>query len=198
MRRITDWLAIAAGWSLVVYCVAVGVEIIGRRYLGFSLQGVDEIGGYLMAVIVAIGFSGALYSHAHIRIDLLLPRLSRQAALWLNVAAVASIVAFAVFLLWQGVRVLMQSHALHAVAPTPLLTPLVIPETIWVITLLYFVLSAAAFFVKVLVHALSGEAQQVAGLLGTSAGRTDEGSGRTDELGGLTGEGDGRLARRSQ
>jgi TRAP-type C4-dicarboxylate transport system permease small subunit len=173
MRRLTDWLAVAAGWSLVVYSVAVGVEIIGRRYLGFSLQGVDEIGGYLMAVIVAIGFSGALYSHAHIRIDLLLPRLSRPTALWLNVAAVGSIVAFAIFLLWQGVRVLVQSHALHAVAPTPLLTPLVVPETIWVVALLYFVVAGAAFFVKVLAHALRGEAQQVATLLGTSAGRPD-------------------------
>ena len=191
MRRITDWLAIAAGWSLVVYSVAVGVEIVGRRYLAFSLQGVDEIGGYLMAVIVAIGFSGALFSHAHIRIDLLLPRLSRATALWLNVAAVASIVAFAVFLLWQGVRVLVQSHALHAVAPTPLLTPLVIPEAIWVLALLYFVVSGTAFFIRVLAHALRGEARQVATLLGTSAGRTDERTAPVDE-------GTGQLARRSQ
>jgi len=174
MKRLTDWLAIAGGWSLVVYSLAVGVEIVARRYLGFSLQGVDEIGGYLMAVIVAIGFSGALYSHAHIRIDLLLPRLSRSTALWLNVAAVASIVAFAIFLFWQGVRVLAQSHALHAVAPTPLLTPLVVPETIWVVALLYFVLSGFAFFVRVLAHAVHGEAQQVATLLGTSAGRSDQ------------------------
>ena len=190
MRRLTDWLAIAAGWSLVLYSVAVGVEIVGRRYLGFSLQGVDEIGGYLMAVVVAIGFSGALYSHAHIRIDMLLSRLSRPTVLWLNVAAVASIVCFAVFLLWQAVRVLVQSHALHAVAPTPLLTPLVIPETIWVVALLYFVLAGAAFLFKVLRYALRGEARQVASLLGTSAGRNDEASGRTEDA-------SGRLAPRS-
>ena len=173
MGRVADWLAIAAGWALVIYSVAVGVEIIGRRYLGFSLQGVDEIGGYLMAVIVAIGFSCALYSHAHIRIDLLLPRLSRSTTLWLNVSAVCSLIAFALFLLWQGTLVLIQSHALRAVAPTPLLTPLVIPQAIWVAALLYFLFSALAFFIKILAHALRGEANQVAALLGTSAGRAE-------------------------
>jgi TRAP-type C4-dicarboxylate transport system permease small subunit len=174
MGRVADWLAIVAGWALVVYSIAVGVEIIGRRYLGFSLQGVDEIGGYLMAVIVAIGFSCALYSHAHIRIDILLPRLPRGVTLWLNVAAVGSLIAFALFLLWQATHVLIQSHALRAVAPTPLLTPLAIPQAIWVAALLYFLLYALAYFIKVVVHAVRGEANVVAALLGTSAGRSEK------------------------
>jgi TRAP-type C4-dicarboxylate transport system permease small subunit len=172
MGRVADWLAIIAGWGLVAYSVGVGVEIIGRRYLGFSLQGMDEIGGYLMAVLVAIGFSCALYSHAHIRIDILLPRLPRAVTLWLNVAAVGSLVAFAVFLLWQAIHVLVQSHALNAVAPTPLLTPLVLPQAIWVAALLYFVLSTLAVFVKVVAHATRRGADEVATLLGTSAGRS--------------------------
>ena len=171
MGRVADWLAIVAGWGLVAYSVGVGVEIVGRRYLGFSLQGMDEIGGYLMAVVVAIGFSCALYSHAHIRIDVLLPRLPRVVTLWLNVAAVGSIIAFALFLLWHAIQVLLHSHGLNAVAPTPLLTPLVIPQSIWVAALLYFVFSAVAVFAKVFAHAMRGDADEVAALLGTSAGR---------------------------
>jgi TRAP-type C4-dicarboxylate transport system permease small subunit len=171
MRRIADWLAVATGWALVVYCVAVGVEIVGRRYFGFSLQGVDEIGGYLMALIVAIGFSCALYSHAHIRIDILLPQLPRSVTLWLNVAALASMIAFALFLVWQGANVLAHSYKLKAVAPTPLLTPLAIPQALWVAALLLFLIATLACFIKVLAHALRGETDEVAALLGTSAGR---------------------------
>ena len=171
MGRASEWLAIAAGWALVVYCVAVGVEIVSRRYLGFSLQGVDEIGGYLMAVIVAIGFSSALYSRGHIRIDILLPRLSRSTTLWLNVAAVFALIAFAAFLLWQAGHVVIQSRALRAVAPTRLQTPLVIPQAIWVAALLFFLVAAVTFFVKVLGHAVRGDASEVAGLLGSSEGR---------------------------
>jgi TRAP-type C4-dicarboxylate transport system permease small subunit len=171
MARIAEWLAIAAGWALVAYSIAVGVEIVSRRYLGFSLQGVDEIGGYLMAVIVAIGYTCALYSRGHIRIDILLPRLSRSTTLWLNVAAVSSLIAFSAFLVWQAGHVLIQSRALRAVAPTPLQTPLVIPQAIWVAALLFFLVAAVAFFAKVLARALRGDATHVAVLLGTSEGR---------------------------
>jgi TRAP-type C4-dicarboxylate transport system permease small subunit len=171
MRRLAAWMSIVVGWGLLIYCVAVGVEIIGRRYLGFSLQGVDEIGGYLMALVTAIGFTCALYSRAHIRIDILLPRLSRSTTLWLNVAASGSIIAFALFLLWQETTVLIHSYTLRAVAPTPLLTPLAIPQAAWVVTLLLFFFATLVYFIDVLKHALRGEADEVAKLLGTSAGQ---------------------------
>ena len=173
MGRVAEWLAIAAGWARVVYTIAAGVEIVSRRYLGFSLQGVDEGGGYLMAVGVAVGFTCALYSRGHIRIDILLPRLARSTTLWLNVAAVFSLIAFAAFLLWQAVHVLLQSRALRAVAPTPLQTPLVIPQVIWVAALLFFVVAAVTFFLRVLALAWRRDAAQVAVLLGTPEGRPD-------------------------
>jgi TRAP-type C4-dicarboxylate transport system permease small subunit len=171
VRRLADWLALLTGWALLLYCFAVGAEIVGRRYLGFSLQGVDEIGGYLMALIVAVGFTVALYSNAHIRIDLLLPRLPRALTVWLHVAAIASITAFALFLVWQGAGLLAQSYRLQAVAPTPLLTPVVIPQGIWLAALVFFLLASLAFLVKVLALALRGEADKVAALVGGSPGR---------------------------
>jgi TRAP-type C4-dicarboxylate transport system permease small subunit len=162
MRRLADGLGIVAGGALLIYCFAVGVEILGRRFFGFSLQGVDEVGGYLMALIVAVGFTCALYGNAHIRIDLLLPHLPRAVTLWLNVAALASMIAFALFLVWQGASVLTQSYNLKAVAPTPLLTPLAIPQGIWVAALLFFLFATLACFVKALVHALRGEVDETA------------------------------------
>jgi TRAP-type C4-dicarboxylate transport system permease small subunit len=172
MRRVADWLAVLTGWALLLYCFAVGVEIVGRRYLGFSLQGVDEIGGYLMALIVAVGFTVALYSNAHIRIDMLLPRLPRAVTLWLHVAAVASIAAFALFLVWQGAGLLAQSHKLNAVSPTPLLTPMVIPQAMWLAALAFFLLAAVVLLLQVLVRALRGEAERVGEMVGGSVGKT--------------------------
>jgi TRAP-type C4-dicarboxylate transport system permease small subunit len=172
MRRVADWLAVLTGWALLLYCFAVGVEIVGRRYLGFSLQGVDEIGGYLMALIVAVGFTVALYSNAHIRIDMLLPRLPRAVTLWLHVAAVASIAAFALFLVWQGAGLLAHSHKLNAVSPTPLLTPMVIPQAMWLAALAFFLLAAVVLLLQVLVRALRGEAERVGEMVGGSVGKT--------------------------
>ena len=172
MRRVADWLAVLTGWALLVYCFAVGVEIVGRRYLGFSLQGVDEIGGYLMALIVAVGFTVALYSNAHIRIDMLLPRLPRAVTLWLHVAAIASITAFALFLVWQGAGLLAQSHKLNAVSPTPLLTPMVVPQAIWLAALAFFLLAAVVLLLQVLVRALRGDAERVAEMVGGPVGKS--------------------------
>jgi TRAP-type C4-dicarboxylate transport system permease small subunit len=172
MRRVADWLAVLTGWALLVYCFAVGLEIVGRRYLGFSLQGVDEIGGYLMALIVAVGFTVALYGNAHIRIDMLLPRLPRPVTLWLHVAAIASIAAFALFLVWQGAGLLAQSHKLNAVSPTPLLTPMVIPQAIWLAALAFFLLAAVVLLLQVLVRALRGEAERVGEMVGGPVGKS--------------------------
>jgi TRAP-type C4-dicarboxylate transport system permease small subunit len=171
MRRVADWLAVLTGWALLLYCFAVAFEIIGRRYLGFSLQGVDEYGGYLMALIVAVGFTVALYSNAHIRIDMLLPRLPCRLTLWLHVAALASIAGFAAFLVWQGAGLLAQSHKLQAVSPTPLLTPLVIPQAIWLSGLTFFLLAAGVFLLQLLRQALRGDAERVAEMVGGPAGR---------------------------
>ena len=171
IRRAADWLTLLAGWGLLAFCAAVGVEVVGRRYLGFSLQGVDEIGGYLMALVVATGFSAALCDNAHIRIDLLLPRLPRRLTLWLHVAAVASLSAFASMLVWQGATLLAESNKLKAVAPTPLHTPLVIPQGIWLAALTFFLVACFAFLGRILLHAVRGEADEAAALLGSSAGR---------------------------
>jgi TRAP-type C4-dicarboxylate transport system permease small subunit len=148
VRRLADGLAILTGWALFLYCFAVGVEILGRKYFGFSLQGVDEIGGYLMALIVAVGFTCALYADAHIRIDILLPRLPRTLTLWLNAATQATLIGFAFFLVWQGSDVLAASYRMKAVAPTPLQTPLAVPQAIWVAGLVLFLFAAIACFVR--------------------------------------------------
>lgn len=156
MRRLADGLAILTGWALLIYCFAVGVEILGRRYFGFSLQGVDEIGGYLMALIVAIGFTCALYANAHIRIDILLPSLPPRVTLWLNAAALASLAAFALFLVWQGATVLTRSYELRSVAPTPLLTPMALPQAIWVAGLVLFLVATLAAFIRSVLQAARG------------------------------------------
>lgn len=171
IRRVVEVLSTLGGWALILYTFLVGFEIVGRRFFGYSLQGVDEIGGYLMAVLVALGFSHALYHRAHIRIDLLLAHLWRPLTMWLNVAAMASLVAFAVFLLGRAWIVLAQSYEMGAVSSTPLLTPLVVPQSIWVAALVLFVLAACTCFVRVLRHALHGEADEVAEIVGSSAGR---------------------------
>lgn len=171
VRRAVDVLVIAGGWGLIVYSFAVGVEIVGRRYLGFSLQGVDEIGGYLMAIVVALGFSSALFDAAHIRIDLLLGKLPRVVAMWLNVLALAGMLALACFLVWRSWIVLSESYGMDAVSSTPLLTPMVVPQSLWAGALVLFAIAAGAHLVRAVGCGLRGDAAAVDALAGSSAAR---------------------------
>lgn len=156
MRRLAEKLGVAVGWALLLYCFAVGLEIVGRRFFSFSLQGVDEYGGYLMALIVAVGFSCALYSGSHIRIDILLPKLPQRLRLWLNAAALGALFLFSVFLVWRGSDVVMQSYQLKSVAPTPLLTPIAVPQALWVAALALFVAATTLVFIRSVRIALRG------------------------------------------
>jgi TRAP-type C4-dicarboxylate transport system permease small subunit len=168
MRRIVDWLAVLGGWALLIYCFLVSIEVVGRRFLNFSLQGVDEVGGYLMAIASALGLSAALYGRAHVRVDLLLPHLPPRLAMWLNVAALFSLFFYGLLLLERGWIVLVQSYSIHAISPTPLRTPMILPQGLWEAALLLFALASGTMCVIAFRHALRREADKVADLAGTS------------------------------
>jgi len=81
LEAIGAWLF---GGVFVVLSVAVAVEVTMRKVFNRSLQGVDELGGYALAVGAALAFSLALAARAHIRIDLVHERLPRPLRLVLN------------------------------------------------------------------------------------------------------------------
>lgn len=69
-------LALGAEYVLLVQAVVTAVEIITRKVFSHSFQGVDELGGYALAIAGAVGFGYAAVTCAHTRIDLVLSKLS--------------------------------------------------------------------------------------------------------------------------
>ena len=78
MQRLDRVLAMMFGFSLLALALAVAVETIMRKVFNKSLQGVDELGGYILAVAAALSFAIAIHARTHIRIDLLHDRLPRD------------------------------------------------------------------------------------------------------------------------
>ena len=58
------WLALIAGYLLLGLALLVTAEILLRRFLNVSLQGGDEFGGYVLAILAAFGFSWWIMSIA--------------------------------------------------------------------------------------------------------------------------------------
>jgi TRAP-type C4-dicarboxylate transport system permease small subunit len=125
------WLQIACGWALVAISVATLYDIVARRFFGHSVQGVNELGGYLLAIVSAFGFSSALLQKAHSRVDFLFGRMPPLMVALLNAIAAVLLFCLAAFSVWHGWHVLDESLLFDARAPTPLQTPLWIPQGLW-------------------------------------------------------------------
>jgi TRAP-type C4-dicarboxylate transport system permease small subunit len=144
------WLQIVCGWALLAICFATLYDIVARRVFNHSVQGVNELGAYLLAIVSTFGFSSALLQKAHSRVDFLFPRMPAGMVAVLNLLAAMSLAGLAIFSVWHGWHVLDESLLFDARASTPLQTPLWIPQGLWLAGLGVFagVTSACA------VHAL--------------------------------------------
>jgi TRAP-type C4-dicarboxylate transport system permease small subunit len=135
-----DILVILSGWWLIAFSLASCFEMVSRKLFQYSLQGIDEIGGYTLAVTSAIGFSYTLITRGHTRIDFLVSKMPVPARAALNFLAMLTLALLAAFALYRGWDVLSESIEFQSTATTPLQTPLWIPQVIWFIGYAMFAL----------------------------------------------------------
>lgn len=131
MRSALDTLyrtaGVIAGMFLVV-TLAVILLGIASRLLGLYVRGTDDYAGYSMAAtgFLALGYT---FKHGeHIRVSLVLERLTGRRRRASEILALAvSAVAAAVFA-WYSVRLPLDSHAFNDVSQGVDATPLWIPQ----------------------------------------------------------------------
>ena len=141
---VTRFACILCGWWLLVIAAFTCVEIVGRKLFGFSLQGVDEVGAYTLAVVSGLSFAHALVTRAHTRIDFLIVKLSQPVRAVLNTLAMVTLALMALFCLWKGAPVLLESLEFRSRSTSPLQTPLWMPQGPWLAGLALFALVATA------------------------------------------------------
>ncbi len=158
--------AIVCGWGLLGLSVLTCVEIVGRKFFGFSLNGIDEVGGYALAISTAFGFALALVRRAHTRVDLLLVSLPAGAQAVLNALAAVVLAVFAAFMAERGYAVLSESLEFRSVSNSPLQVPMWLPQGLWFAGLVLFAAVAAALAVDAVRRLLRGEARRMNALYG--------------------------------
>jgi TRAP-type C4-dicarboxylate transport system permease small subunit len=131
LERAVDVLVLAAGWWLIALSVLTCVEMVTRKLFAFSLQGIDEVGGYTLAVSAAVGFSYTLVTRGHTRIDFLVSKLPVVWRSALNTLAMVTLAGMAVFAVSRCWVVLSESIEFQSRATTPLQTPMWIPQSMW-------------------------------------------------------------------
>ncbi|MCK1433411.1 TRAP transporter small permease [Bradyrhizobium sp. 87] len=114
---------------LMAMIILIGAEAIARNLFATSLQITDEIGGYLLVAMTFLSMSVAEAHGAFHRVELVQARLGQSARLASQIVFdLMSLVASA-SITWQLTRLVMNSWRAEDVAPTPLQTPLWMPQT---------------------------------------------------------------------
>lgn len=157
MKRLENTIAIVFGVMFLVLALLVSIETGARKLLNVSLQGVDELGGYCLAVGGALAFASAFLRGAHIRIDILYERLHKRGKAALNVLAVATIAASAVFMLAMAWISFSESVLFQSTVMSPWATPLRYPQAVWLVALGIFAALALLAAARILVLLFRGD-----------------------------------------
>ena len=166
-EQVSDLAAWLAGAALIGISFLIGFDVIVRRFFGFSVQGADEIGGYILAVTGAWAISLTLLRRAHIRIDSVSRMFPVRARAVLDVLGMASLAAFMAIMTTRVWTVLLQSIESSSRSMTPLGVPLAIPQSIWVLGFCFFLAVILLLLAKSIVALARGEIETVGRLIGS-------------------------------
>lgn len=137
-KRLSYFSSCIFGYLCIALSVFISIEVILRKLFSTSLQGADELGGYVLAITSSIAFCVALIGNSHIRIDLIHYKFPQKMQAILNWSAQLSIVFLAVLLAYSSFGVLKETISYGSTAPTPWATPLKYPQFFWCLGLVLF------------------------------------------------------------
>jgi TRAP-type C4-dicarboxylate transport system permease small subunit len=148
-------VAIIFGYTILFYSIALSAEIVGRKLFNTSFKGIDEVGGFVLAISAAIGASYSMAMRAHTRVDVFLGMMPRGAQRILNTLAMLTMAVFACFAAWRGVAVLQETIEFSSTS-TNLQQPLWMPQLAWAIGLMLFGIIATAYAAHALYLLMTG------------------------------------------
>lgn len=121
---------VLCAFSLLAMVLIVAVEVVTRNFMGFSFQISDELGGYIIVLISFLSLSVCQVSQSYHHVEFLQARLTRRGQAVSRVAFDLVCLALCVMLTWQLGRLAWNAFVSEDVAPTPLMTPLWLPQSL--------------------------------------------------------------------
>jgi TRAP-type C4-dicarboxylate transport system permease small subunit len=156
MTTFSRLAALVFGVLMMTLCVVIAAETVLRKFFSSSLAGVDELSGYAIAVAAPLTFAVALVEQSHIRINLLHMKMPAWMQAAANALAAITLGALALFLFVFSWRTVAETRDYQSIAQTPWATPLIIPQTVWLVGMAVFTLVALGLAAKATLLALRG------------------------------------------
>ena len=182
-RRIARIGAWFGGVLLIAAALLVGVEVVIRKAFNISVGGADELAGYALAISTSWALAFALLERAHIRINSLYVHLPVRLCALLDIAGLLLLTAFFGLITWYGYGVFWTSWTLGSRSLSPLGTPLMVPQLLWVLGLAMFLAIAVLLLVRALVALTTGDLASVRRLVGSRTLREEVAAELAAEVG---------------
>jgi TRAP-type mannitol/chloroaromatic compound transport system permease small subunit len=158
---ISLWMARFGGVLLVLASIIITVEILARKFFFLPFNTGTELSTYALAAAGSWSFSYALIHRAHVRIDVVRNLFGQRMKAALDVLAMLSLAALALVLARYTFDTVETSWSLGARENTPLGTPLILPQGLWFIGLVWFAFVCIEQTVVVLFALLRGQISRV-------------------------------------
>ena len=169
-HRLARYGAWVAGALIIAAAVLIGIDIAMRKLFSTSIGGASELSGYVLAISASWGFALTLLDRAHIRIASLYVVLPVPIRALLDVIGLLVMLGFVGYLTWQCNHVFMQTFELGSRALTPIATPLVYPQFLWLVGMVYFLLVIVLLLVRALIAFVTGDFDTVQRIAGSRSG----------------------------
>lgn len=151
------WSARLGGAMILASAFLVSAEVIARNLgLGVRLHAF-ELTIYAFAAAVALGLSYAVTQRAHIRIDVAYQFLPLPLRAILDLLALALLTVLGSGMTWYAWRVVAKSAQLGARPNSTLDIPLIIPQSLWALGLLWFAFVSLLLTLRALAQLLRGD-----------------------------------------
>lgn len=181
-ERLASWAVWLGGLALLLSAFMVTIEVFGRKLGGvevfpgfiipqFRIPGSDEYSGYVFAGATTWAYSYCLIHRSHIRIDALYNILPRGVRAAFDIFALLALFGYMAFFTSKAWPVFVESWTLNSVSVTPQLTPLWMPQIVWVMGLIFFNLTLIFMIVYTITAFFkqgAGAVQAVAGTMSVS------------------------------
>ena len=137
-ERLSLWAVWLGGGALMLAAIMVTIDVLARKYLNVTMSGSDEITGYVFAGATTWAYAYCLLHRSNIRIDALYNIFPRGVRATLDIVGLIGLLVFMGFFTSKAVGVVEQTWVNNSVSVTTLLTPLWIPQIVWLGGLLFF------------------------------------------------------------
>lgn len=131
MRKLLDSLYLGSAWLAALFMIGVLAMVllsIISRVAGFHVPGTDAYAGYAMAGAGFLALAHTLKSGEHIRVTLVIGKLTGGARRGLEIWALSVAALLSGLLAFYAWRLAWQSHQFHDISTGNDATPLWIPQ----------------------------------------------------------------------